>query len=331
MDELLRAFSQRQLVDKEASTPVISELSVDCPECHGAKQVQIVCEDCPGGRALEDCRTCSGRGTISRNPGEHLIIPKNEWKDVNPGVIFTNPDTAVNENARQTVKEMMDMILEALHLNKQKTDTVQSGLAKAIDQERLYKFISTISNDLFDKHITDSVRDIIAYRTVVSEAGTLRPAVSPEAYTIQKPTQFAIRTAQDLAEEFKTAVEAQMPKVFLEKKALDYADKEYNGDTVYRKKVSFICYSDPLFTFSAADVLSLQATLPKEQIVYHNNISIWLDEIVQEISADTFVMASYQDIEKLVKLKEAAYEKEYPAVKAAPNTEIVDVNKQVTA
>lgn len=332
MDEFLRAFSQRQLVDKEASTPVITELSVDCPECHGTQKVQIPCAECTGGYDLVDCGTCHGSGTISRNPGEHLIIPKSEWKDVNPGIYFTNPDTAVNKNARETVKEMMDMILEALHLNKQKTDTVQSGLAKAIDQERLYKFISTISNDLFDKHLPDTVRDIIAYRTVTSENGTLKPTVPKESYTIQKPTQFAIRTAQDLLTEYKTAFESNMPKVFLERKALDYADKEYNGDAVYRKKVSYICYSDPLFAYSTADITSIQATLAPEQIVYHNNISLWIDEIIQEKTADWFVQASYMEIDKLAEVKESEYEAEYGLPETQPeNTEVVDVNKEVNA
>lgn len=306
MDDILRSYSAAQLVDKEASHPYIVETDVECPECNGQGLITATCEECPGGTKPIQCGECHGSGTISRNPGQHVVMPKKDFID-GAGVKFVNPDVTINKNLRETVREVMDMILEALHLNKQKTDTVQSGLAKAIDQERLYKFINTICNDLFDKIIPDTLDDIIAYRNVRANGSVIEPDNKP--YKIVKPTQFQIKTAEDLLVEYETATKANIPKFILQRIALDYIDKQYSGDAVLKRKGAYIICYDALSVYSTGD--KKQVGTPEQQ-AYSLMISTWLDEVINDKGNDWFINASDEDITREVDKLEDAYFEENP-------------------
>lgn len=312
MDDICRTYSACQLVDKEASHPFIVEPNTDCPECNGVGRVSRTCEDCPGGIEQVSCGTCHGEGTVSRNPGQHLFLDKQDLKD-GVGIEFVNPDVAINANLRETVRGMMDMILEVLHLNKQKSDTVQSGLAKAIDQERLYKFVSGISNDLFDKHIPDILRDITEYRNI-----------KPGEFKIVKPTQFQIKTAGDLLDELKLAQDANLPVYIRQKITLDYIDKQYAGDAVLKRKGLFITTHDPVCVYTVQEKEQIATS---KELSYSKMISTWLDEIIAEKGNEWFGGATDEALEAEVEKLSAPYYIENPEPEPA---QILDVNKQVT-
>lgn len=315
MDDICRTYSAAQLVDKEVSHPFIIEPNVDCPECDGKGQISIPCEDCPGGRDLAYCGKCGGSGTVSRNPGQHLFLDKKDFKD-DIGIKIVNPDVAVNKNLRETVREILDMILEVMHLNKQKTDTVQSGLAKAIDQERLYKFVSGISNDIFDKHIPDTLNDISEYRNV-----------KPGKFKIVKPTQFSIKTAEDLLVEYETATKSNLPIYIRQKIALDYIDKQYSGDAVLKRKAQYITCHDPVQVYSVDEKVQVATA---EELAYSKMLPIWLDAIVEEMGNDWFVNAKDYEITKRIDDMEDDYFAENPVEPTPKPPTIIDKNVQVT-
>lgn len=290
-DDFISAYSAAQLVDKEASHPYIVEASADCPDCDGHGQVQRDCDTCPTGVELARCPGCNGSGQVSRNPGQHIIIPHEQMKDGTP-IQIVNPDVQINTHHREVCAQVMNLIIEALHL--QKTDEAQSGIAKAIDQERLYKFISAISNAMFDKVIADTLRDIIAYRNIEGD--------TPYAYRIIKPTQFRIKTSADLLEEYNAGTQAGMPAFIRQRMALDFVDKQYSGDDVMKKKAQLITELDSLSILSTAEILDLRTAgaISESQLHYSRQLPQLIDELIRDKGEHWLLNATTQQVKDLL-------------------------------
>ncbi len=278
-DDFVSAYSAAQLVDKEASHPFIVEASTDCPDCRGLGQVQQDCDSCPNGVELVSCGSCHGSGQISRNPGQHIIVPQDKLKDGSP-IQIVNPDVSINSHHRDVCAQVMNLIIEALHL--QKTEEAQSGVAKAIDQERLYKFISNISNHVFDKLITDTLRDIIAYRNAGAVAGAVHPVEYP--FRVLKPTQFRIKTSADLLNEYATGKQAGMPVFIRRRMALDFVDKQYSGDALMKKKAQLITQLDSLSVMSIDEMTALRnaGVVSDAELQYSRKLPAAIDALIRD-------------------------------------------------
>lgn len=292
-DDFISAYSAAQLVDKEASHPFIVEASTDCPECNGLGQVQRDCDTCTSGLELVQCHSCGGCGQTSRNPGQRIIVPQDKMKDGAP-IQIINPDVSINKHHRDVCAQIMSLIIEALHLHK--TDTAQSGVAKAIDQERLYKFISNISNDLFDKIITDTLKDIVAYRNVVAREGKVHPTAC--AFTVIKPTQFRIKTSADLLDEFNEGTKANMPAFIRRRMALDFVDKQYSGDSIMKKKAQLITGYDALSVLSVDEVIKMKdaGMITEEEIRFSKQLPVAIDELIKARGVPWFLSAGEESI-----------------------------------
>jgi len=188
------------------------------------------------------------------------------------------------------------MITEALHL--QKTDEAQSGVAKAIDQERLYKFICTISNHVFDTLITDTLRDIIAYRNVSTRNGQVHPAEYP--FKVVKPTQFSIKTSADLLNEYSAGKQAGIPAFIRQRMAIDFVDKQYNGDAVMKKKVQLITYLDSLSELSTDEMLSMKnaGAINDAELLYSRKLPAMIDALIRDKGEHWFLNTKTDVIEK---------------------------------
>ncbi len=278
-DDFISAYSAAQLVDKEASHPFIVEASTDCADCRGLGQVQQDCDSCPNGVELVSCGSCYGSGQVSRNPGQHIIVPQDKLKDGSP-IQIVNPDVSINSHHRDVCAQVMGLIIEALHL--QKTEEAQSGVAKAIDQERLYKFISNISNHVFDKLITDTLRDIIAYRNAGAVAGTVHPVEYP--FRVLKPTQFRIKTSADLLNEYATGKQAGMPVFIRRRMALDFVDKQYSGDAIMKKKAQLITQLDSLSVLSIDEMTALRnaGVVSDAELQYSRKLPAAIDALIRD-------------------------------------------------
>lgn len=290
-DDFISAYSAAQLVDKEASHPFIVEASTDCPDCDGRGQVQHECESCPSGIELVDCHSCSGSGQISRNPGQRIIVPQEQMKDGAP-IQVINPDVSINTHHREVCKQIMELIAEALHL--QRTDAAQSGVAKAIDQERLYKLISAISNDLFDKVLTDSLQDILTYRNSTG--------LGEHTFRIVKPTQFQIKTSADLLAEYNEGTKANMPAFIRQRMALDYIDKQYSGDAVMKRKAELITRMDELSLMSTLELLDLRSAnaVTEEAMLYSRKLPIAIDKLIHERGEQWFLHTKDTELEAAI-------------------------------
>jgi hypothetical protein len=314
-DVFIDVFSAQQLVDKNASYPFISEVADECPTCHGTLKLQT-CERCHtssehckcGEQAnwrLLDCNTCGGAGVIASDPSKRKIIPLDDWDKSKGGVVITSPDIGVNKHHFDQSKEIMKLILDALHLTV--IDEAQSGAAKAIDQDRLYKFVSKISNHMFDNLIYKTISDIIAYRHVVASPNGVTPSVYQ--FKIVKPQQFDIKTAQLLLDEFKTAQEGKMPKYILAQHVIDYADKQYSGNDTVKKKAVMVTQIDPYSLHSVEEKLSLKVSgaITTEQMILSDMLPLIMDRIVRDKGDEWFQEADFDAINGEVQRLKSEY------------------------
>lgn len=283
-DDFIGSKSNEQLVDKEASHPFIVEPDTDCTECTGLGQIQKECDTCDGGLELVTCGTCRGSGKVSRSPGMHIIAPIDKMQHNLVQII--NPDVQINAYHNKKNADLYWHILDALSLTK--VDQAQSGLAKTIDQERLYQFISNINNDVWDRLIPALLSDIIAYRNVDNQG---RPTVYQ--FTLIKPSQFQIKTAADLLSEFTQAKDAKLPQFLKAQMAVDWVDKQYGGDYILQKKAKFIKEYDSLFTFSPEEINMklLGGAIDIRMAQYNQMLPVILDQLVRTRGKDWFLKA----------------------------------------
>lgn len=311
-DDFISSYSSAQVVDKEASHPFIQVVQTDCPDCQATGWIAGVCRTCDMGADLckcegEDylrfgkrkCGSCGGRGTQSRNPMDWIVVPK-EDADKNVDYLkYISPDIGINKHHREVVKELYEQILQSLHLYR--TDKAESGAAKAIDQEWLYQFLSKVSNHVFDKVVSDTIRDFIAYRNVRSgEDGVVRPFVYD--FTIIKPNQFNIKTPNDLLEDYKQGKEAGLPLVLRDRMAQDFADKAYWGDSILQKKLAVQSAIDPNYAYSIEELASLQVmgAIVREDAIYTVMLPKYLNQIIEDKGKPWFLQATPEDIKKEV-------------------------------
>lgn len=307
-DDFIATYSGFQMVDKEASHPFIIAQNEACGTCNGTRTEQIDCISCGGenyedctscnhtGRRLVSCSDCKGTGKTNVHPGKWMLLEHDELKE--GGVRIVSPDISINKHHKEKVEYLMEIMLKALHLYD--TDKSESGNAKAIDQERLYKFISAISNHIFDKLITDSIYDTVSYRNVSVISNGVVPAKYP--LSIIKPTQFQIETAADLLDKYKVSSESNMPLLIRQKIAEDFVDKAYSGDAVMKKKMSVVNALDTLSVYGADEILSLQAAMAitTEDAIFNRMLPKWLNEIIQDKDEQWFVKSPIAEIQKLV-------------------------------
>lgn len=298
-DEFISAHSIKQFTDTNNSYPYVTEVSDTCPTCNGIGQIQIPCDTCPNGIDLRTCNFCGGSGQQAADPAKRKIVPIEDMAKATKFIEITTPDTAINKVNADTTKELMRLLMDALNLIT--VEEAQSGVAKAIDQDKLFKFISKISNHLFDKLIYDTVTDIIAYRNVVTnDFGNVQPAVYD--FKIQKPTQFQIKTAKDLLGDITESGLKKLPSALITEQLIDYTDKQYGGDEITKKKVSIISQLDPLFTNTQDEIESMTLTgdITPDVRKLHIYLPLILDGVIRNKDKEWFLDADYDTIKKEV-------------------------------
>jgi hypothetical protein len=315
-DDFIPSKSNEQLIDKESSHPWITVADEKCkePDCHNG-YIQFEDDEEPGGYRLEKCKACGGTGRSSQNPGERLHAPAEMMQyDL---VKVTNPEIDINKYHFEKNKEVFLMILDALNLTKAQES--QSGIAKAIDQERLYLFIQKMSNDIIGRVVFNCLKYIIGYRNVTTRNGATVPAVY--RFTFIKPTQFQIKTGADLLADLKAGTEANIPAYVRKPLIVDYVDKQFGGDPLLKKTAEVIHAIDYLAVYNIDEKLTL-ATLGTDQrdIQFSNRLASLLDEVIREKSEGWFMSA---DITAISDAVHALFDKLVPPVtKPIPNAGI---------
>ncbi|KAB1228453.1 DnaJ-like cysteine-rich domain-containing protein [Chryseobacterium viscerum] len=291
-DEYVSNYSAKQMIDKEASHPYIQQMNIECHECDGTGKTQVSCqvdEMHPHGFKLDNCSKCKGKKYISINPADRFEVSKDDMDK--PAIRIINPDVALNTYHQENTDKLFQKILDALHLTMIRE--AQSGTAKAIDQEKLYQFISGISNHVFDNLIYNTIKDIIAYRNVRVSNGFTLP--SDYEFTFVKPQQFNIKTAMDLLNEINETQTAKLPLFIRRKMIGEFVDKRFSSDDVMQKKAKFITLNDPLFAFSTAELSQMQ-NVPSDQIQYSQLLPMILDEIENDLGQKYILNSSFEEI-----------------------------------
>lgn len=315
-DEYVSCRSSEQLVNKEGSHPFIIAAASDCPECHGVGHITY-CSECdnlvdkcscnaPTGTFIKPkllaCTSCGGGGKQSRNPGDWLLVPKEDMGEELIKII--NPDVSVNEHLKNTSESIYNSFLSALHLDG--SDKTQSGVAKTKDLETRYQFIMAISNDWFDRLIPSLLNYALALRNARAVNGVVKPFV-PE-YTIIKPTQFNVKTASDLLIEYQISVQSGMPQYIRNRQLEDYIDKHFGGDKVMAKTVRVINELDILASDTATELADSVGTF---EWYYHKQLPSVIKKVVREMGEITFIEADIDTISEWVNkyIKKEGYEK----------------------
>jgi len=237
---------------------------------------------------------------MSWNPADMMIAPP---KDMDKDLIkVINPEVAVPKWHAENCDNIYNGIMRALH--QMYIEQAQSGKAKEKDMEGQYLFLQKMSDGLFDL-IEKILVDILSLRNTSMAGGSVK--ISPANYTIVKPTQFAIKTEDDLLQEYSEATKAFVPDFVKSRQLSELVDKLYGGDNVMQRKTSLICQMDCLATTSENDKLAKVngGAISPRTWQFNTVLPSILDGIIRDKGGEWFITAPYEDIKALV---DAAFE-----------------------
>lgn len=312
-NEFIGEKSLALLVNKQTAHPYQIAASEDCPECEKGKiQFCKKCKcdvpDCNHPEHMSDywapinCKNCGGSGNIGQDPAKMMIVPHDQMGNDLIKIIAFNPETSKVQ--AENVKDVEMRIMRSLHLNY--IEVAQSGVAKDKDMETRYQFLSLIANSLFDDLVYNWIKDILAIRNVRVVDGLAMPDNSV-SYSIVKPTQFAIETASELLEDYKSSYDAKMPDYILSKQLLSYVDKKFGGDLVYMRKVQLINEMDKIAVTPSdrVSVLLLQGGIARKDLQFHTDLPLILDKLERENGSKWFLETNFDiiksEVDKLFK------------------------------
>ncbi len=304
-DQFVSDRSAADLVNKDSTHPYVTMASVDCPTCDHTGKIQW-CKTCQkttdnctcdgnGTWDLKSCSKCGGTGEISWNPAEMMIAPPKSMD--NDLIKVVNPDISIPEYHKKNVEDCYNGIMRALH--QMYIEQAQSGKAKEKDMEGSYLFMQKMSDGIFSV-IEKVLVDILSLRSTSSANGKI--TIDASTYVIVKPTQFAIKTENDLLDEYSTCTEANIPDFVKGRQLQELIDKLYGGDATMKRKASLIIQLDPLAVTSESDKLAKVdggAMSPRDW-QFNTYLPAILDGIVRERGNEWFISAPYDQIKIMV-------------------------------
>lgn len=293
-DEFISSYSSEQLIDKEASHPYIQQATIDCPTCSGTGKLQEIVDVCdlyPQGTRQIECTTCHGKKQISINPSERYEVPTEEMdKDM---VRIINPNIAVNQYHHDKNADIKTDILDALNLLK--IDESQSGVAKTIDRDNLYRLTKNVSDRLFEiKEFC--LKCYVAYRS---------PDVKFEGFTIKKPNDFNIQTDKDLMEELIQAQNNGLPVNIRQAIIKEFVSKRHKGNDYELKANAVISSLDPIHGYTLEEVKTAieLGLFSADDVKKSRKIKDVIKEILETKTQDYFRQKSILELIKEIKSK----------------------------
>lgn len=286
----------RQFLDAEAYAkdliPIVQQIDVDCQICRGTGTIPVLCEDGSSG-CTEKCGTCNGHGTINRNLGDVISV---NVQDVQGGTVpdyvkylTANPD--ILKGADERFNALYDRFMDALYLKY--SLQAQSGVAKALDRSKMYMFLSSFSNNIFNV-----VFDVLCFVD-----GLLNNMeVSKEAIAIRRPTQFMLKTDADLRAELAELTKAGITDSSI-KDVSDTIDILSDDSPVNRYKIEILSLYDPMrykTDQQKTQLVIVGGAFTKEDLVRSVRASNELDNIIHKIGDARFLQMSYEAIKGML-------------------------------
>lgn len=285
-DLIGRNVSDDEVIAKNASYPHKQVVEPVCKQCAGRGYEDV---ECSTGICQETCTVCSGKGTISINPGEVHVIPEREPNDPRPMpemVKFISPDISINEFSLKRWQLMYDKGMSSMHCKL--IDSAQSGEAKAKDRENFYFLVSSISNYIFDT--ADFILRIVSkYLHVQNVDGEIQHVESYNA--LQRPQQFAIKTEYDLQSEYLQLTEKNAD-ISIRRERLDhFAEKAYSGNNTSMRRHEVKKLFDWLYGMTDAELTNrkLLGTAGTKDFIKHDMADYIMNVIIQDKGEEWFV------------------------------------------
>jgi hypothetical protein len=217
-----------------------------------------------------------------------MIAPKEDMDKKLLQII--NPDVKINEFHAKNNAGLYDALIASLHLSW--IDQAQSGIAKERDAETRYQFVLSISNDWFGRILTSLLDAVLL----------LRNPNETIDYIIGKPTQFSIKTSNDLLVEYQLTTQAQMPDYIRARHLQDYTDKQFGGDYAMIKKVDVILQLDK---FAVATENEIKTSVDggaatQRDWQYHRWLPTELDKLIRDYGRIWFSKAKIDEINTII-------------------------------
>lgn len=300
----------RQFLDCEGMNkdiiPITQVIEVECPDCNGMGRVPVPCPDDGSVGCTEVCKGCGGKKIVSRNLGDTITINP---ADLNGGsmpdmVRYISGNVGNLQYADSRFMMLFDRLKEALYLKH--IEQAQSGAAKALDMEKMYKFIAQVSDNMFDI-IYDLVQFVDSY--------VMGREADPNSVQLRRPSQFILKTDADLRTEL-----AQISALGLDESiystVIDTLSNMADDTAVGRKKQRLLSILDPLHYKTDAQKLSLvqAGVYTGEDLVASYRMSWAINKVVRE--NDGFLLMPDDQCMRLVQAEVAPFVADYSKRKA---------------
>ena len=250
-NEAIRQYSDWQAVNVTSAFPFRTEKHTECdyPQCHGKGWWD---EEKAGKTKVVICSLCKGTGQKAHTSPYGVFVRKEtgpgEDPDTGAMIEFTSPAKDILDYSQQAWQTLLELARKSLF--DETIDEAQSGKAKLVDKEDEHAFYSSISDNIYDHLLINSLKIITGYRDINSKE-------EPE---ITKPTSFVIKTETDLVNELGVLLEKNAPLPFILETVKDLAKKRFSTNKTSIKVIDFLMVYDPLFALGAEEKNMLVAT-----------------------------------------------------------------------
>ena len=283
----------RQFLDNEAHAkdliPIVQQVENECPDCNGSGKIPVPCDDDGLTGCTSQCTTCKGKGTINRNIGDVITLSR-EYMPENgnlPELLkYITPDVSILEHSEKRFEGLYDKFRESLYLKF--TQEAQSGVAKALDREKMYKFLLQFSDNLFD----------LAERMLVHLDTMITGVRNVEAIGVKSPSQFQLKTDADLRKELIELTTANAP-VSAIKAVSDTLVMISNESSITERKTDVLSLYDPLRYVTNAQkerLLSVSMTITKADYIKSLRCDNELDRLIHDKGAMWFIQATFEQV-----------------------------------
>lgn len=296
-NETLKLFSDYTAVLSVCGFPIKEMAPLDCT----AEGCGVSCR--PGQilnretNSVSDCRTCGGTGQLRITPFSTLVRPNltalddpTKLADQRPMLQYIAPPTDIIDYLGKAWEGMLDRAEKSINLKF--TDEAQSGAAKALDRDGLYRMLNDIAANVYDS---------ILYSLLYYFERYLNPN-SDKVPSIVKPTNFQIKSESELQEDFSDFYTAGLAQNLTQELAIELADRKFTGSGLQSRKVGFLAYYDPLYCLNEAQFSQRIDTgiLSKDWAVKSTMAPRALNRIIEKVGQEAFLAYSFEQIEKLV-------------------------------